>query len=93
MSQKKVEKLLIELMIMVSSCLYLTNIQRKFIYSSVLPIVLIYLINNDFCKLYKSLSREYRPSTQWFILIIHPLFYEFNNLYKNPNKRPRFHCC
>ena len=95
MSQKKkVEKLLIELMIMISIVFIFNNYTTENLLIVLITIVLIsYLINNDFYKLFKSLSREH---FQLLNTMVHPdnspAFYEFNNLYpqKTKTKDPDF---
>ena len=95
MSQKKkVEKLLIELMIMISIVFIFNKYTTENLLIALITIVLIsYLINNDFYKLFKSLSREH---FQLLNTMVHPdnspAFYEFNNLYpqKTKTKDPDF---
>ena len=92
--KKKVEKLLIELMIMLSIVFIFNKYTTENLLIALITIVLIsYLINNDFYKLFKSLSREH---FQLLNTMVHPdnspAFYEFNNLYpqKTKTKDPDF---
>ena len=95
MSQKKkIEKLLIELMIMISTVFVFNKYTHENLLLALITIVLVsYLINNDSYKLFQSLSKEH---FQLLNTMVHPdnspKFYEFDNLYpkKTKTKDPDF---
>ena len=86
--KKKIEKLLIELMIMVSIVFIFNKYTTENLLVALITIVLVsYLINNDSYKLFKSMSKEH---FQLLNTMVHPdnspKIYEFDNLYPQKTK-------
>ncbi len=86
--KKKIEKLLIELMIMLSIVFIFNKYTTENLLVALITILLVsYLINNDSYKLFQSLSKEH---FQLLNTMVHPdnspKFYEFDNLYPKKTK-------